>query len=588
MKLVLCIVLLVFTAPLCATNRLSDTEILAQLDEATASEARWILAEDSFVTGVVGFVPTWTRAATAYHRLLKVGDVHLFELLTRSDNSVVVAYGIQGVAQLAPKRIARLLTELAPRREPLRQQSGCIVSSTSPIELALYQLKLQNVRILDTELQAAWNAWLSSIKASGLHGEKFALQRFLVLGGDKLLSETLKAPEPACSVAKFLNALMQKDELGATLELVMALESSPLSRQLALEYLVELTVANENHIYFFETDAARQSAKRIEEPEIASLITLKRWELEQRWFLEGDYRWHTLAQGVFASHGQSRPFGSYPSRNKVKKLLDGDNDATKAEAQKALDSSLFEVTWDAPAADDLLARFVWLGAHFDWNDRNGRRKEVLKEVLDILERDGMDTAWTPNGPRPEALVRRVLDCSLPEHADIILACAVSLSGHTKLDDRYLSYLLMEGIGTDPARRLAAKGTKDLLPVFEVMIVDAEATPGYREVCANVLKAFRSLDPEFHGSYLKTRALWAKELVVSVASNPKTLPPPAPRELRSHDERIATLLDAVYEGKEHFTRDLPDDAVEHEPTDKDAETLETIFKRMQDALAKLDE
>lgn len=138
MRVCAVIALLLCLTPLAANERLTDEQILAKLDEATASEARWILRADFFATGAIGIDGHDTRGCIAYQRLLRTRDPGVFALLSRSNNDAAVCFGIEGVAELAPQTLSDLLAHVIGCVDVVPTGSGSIYGETGAASRLLH------------------------------------------------------------------------------------------------------------------------------------------------------------------------------------------------------------------------------------------------------------------------------------------------------------------------------------------------------------------------------------------------------------------------------------------------------------------
>ncbi|MCA8918696.1 MAG: hypothetical protein KDB32_06425 [Planctomycetes bacterium] len=165
MRLLATITLLAFLAPLTASDRLSDKEILAQVDEPTAAQLRWILSEDVFWREQPRFRSVPSLAA--YNRLVEFGPKAVFKLLARSESDVACMYGVSGLAACDTETLEALLPELASRREMVKYGYQRGMGTTSPaseaVSSAIFDAKFLDV----APIEAAWLAWMKAIVAQG-------------------------------------------------------------------------------------------------------------------------------------------------------------------------------------------------------------------------------------------------------------------------------------------------------------------------------------------------------------------------------------------------------------------------------------
>lgn len=144
---------------------LSAEEILASVSDATASELRFVLRAGSFADGGVGFDGATPRAATAFQRLVRTKDAATLELLCRCDDDVSAMYGLKGLAEVDPAKLAPLLPKFARRRERVYEASGCCGGDTSLAAEAMELARRDTVSAIYK--QACVTAWLEALHEQG-------------------------------------------------------------------------------------------------------------------------------------------------------------------------------------------------------------------------------------------------------------------------------------------------------------------------------------------------------------------------------------------------------------------------------------
>lgn len=169
----LAILIAILATPLFA-RQLSDTAVLAKLDDATASEVRWILETDFFTENGSGIAPTPNRSSIAYKRLLEAGSVDTFDLLVKAESVPAICYGICGVAELGPSRLDDLLPLLVTDDRVIAASETDIMGSTTPADKLMEKIAAQvryHERAYDAaKIQQAWRTWLENIGRGNLNG----------------------------------------------------------------------------------------------------------------------------------------------------------------------------------------------------------------------------------------------------------------------------------------------------------------------------------------------------------------------------------------------------------------------------------
>ncbi len=175
MRLLL-LVLISAALPL-AAQHLTNEQILSQLDDAAASEARWILNSWGFTEGGYGIACETTRATAAFKRLVAGKSTKAFELLAQSEHAPAVIHGLHGLSKLkaaTKERLLRILPAAIMHTAYVDTTEGCISNSEIPASMILellegYDLKDEEIlkvvflkllgRVIIDPWQGYWGGW---------------------------------------------------------------------------------------------------------------------------------------------------------------------------------------------------------------------------------------------------------------------------------------------------------------------------------------------------------------------------------------------------------------------------------------------
>lgn len=222
--------LLVLLAPSCLAQGLSNAEVLAAMDDASAAEARWILDSNFFAIGGIGIDGHETRPGIAFERLLRTKDARVFETLIDSRNGAAVCYGIAGLAELDPARLPALLPRLILRREAVAAASGCISSETTAIYEFAKQVERHVIEVDQSIVEAAWKHLMQHFSAcAATLGDGSAVDCIRTLLG--------RLPESGSPAFAYAQALAAGDECENSLRKLAAEQPDDLAGRLALQRL---------------------------------------------------------------------------------------------------------------------------------------------------------------------------------------------------------------------------------------------------------------------------------------------------------------------------------------------------------------
>ena len=206
-----------------------------------------------------------------------------------------------------------------------------------------------------------------------------------------------------------------------------------------------------------------------------------------------------------------------------------------------------------------------------------------------LEKDGAGLAWTPLGGRPELLAQRLAIATPAEGMPALLKVALRLSKRESASDRAVGYRLLRLAVTNENCTSEGEVAAEIASTLESMIAEADKSGATLKLLAwNTMGSLQSFDPESYGNFLGTAAKWRLDVIRRMVDSPGELPPQGLSDFMLPLKGDANeLLRGITYGREHFTRDVPEDAVEHRADDPDADSVETIYTRMQEAVAKLE-
>lgn len=571
--------LLVLLAPSCLAQGLSHAEVLAAMDDASAAEARWILDSNFLATGAVGIEGRMPRAAYAFERLVREGKAENFELLTKSANDVAVAYGIEGLEQLAPEKLPELLPQLVLRRRTFEEGSGCIGG-----ENCVAHMLLSAIEDMDrnrTVIGLAWKNYLAGLPdAGGSAADPAIVRNFKALLGDLPHAE----PAPACW--PYILAMFESD-LRATLRKTLADDPSGVAGRLALACLAGFESSRDATRLF--TQIWRRQPLR----EDAALDIQVHAAFWARRLADIKAR---IAAGKTLSMDEACPWQALTQKDWEWLCAQADPGAAEAARQlHANPITCWRLDTDAPTDPD--ARRIWLllAARECAKEAspNAERARVL--LLDLLQADAnalyspaliddvpleasLADVFTHEQLLPvavEALKSKEYPVTLAGAHIVAAFCEHERDWEDTLGESESTRIAVERLGT-----LCKSDSDDRVWDLRLSYITiATGLSGY-PVGGRGLADIQRQD-------------WARKLATRMVNDPRAMPVPirpvsdlgdtALHELA--EDRTAELLGGIYSGGSDF---LPVHEVPHRAKEEQLPTASMIYKRMQDALAKLDE
>lgn len=578
MKLVAAL-LLALLAPWVAAQGLSHSEVLAAMDDASAAEARWILASGFLATGAVGVDGHMPRAAYAFERLVREGKSENFELLTKSANDVAVAYGIKGLEQLAPEKLPELLPQLVLRRRMFEEGSGCIGG-----ENCVAHMLLSAIEDMDrnrTVIGSAWKSYLAGLPdAGGSAADPAIVRKFKAMLGDVPRAK----PAPACW--PYILAMFES-ELRPALRKTFADDPSGVAGRLALACLAGLESSR---------DATRLFTQIWRRQPLMDDATIDIQVHAAFWGRRLAETTASIAAGKALSMDEACPWQTLTQKDWEWLCAQADPGAAEAAKQlRANPITGWRLDTDAPSDPD--ARRIWLllaaRECAKEDSPNAKRAQVL--LLDLLEADA-NALYSPS------LIDEVpLEVYLAEvftHEQLLPVAAVALKSKAypvmlagahivaafcERESDWEDTLGHSKTGRVAVERLETRCNDDSDDrVWDLRLSYIAIT--------STLAGFRI---GARGVAIARKDDWARKLVQKLAGNPRAMPLPV--RLASGlddvafsefaDDRTAELLDGIYSGGAEF---LPVHEVPHRSKEEQLPTASMIYQRMQAALAKLDD
>ncbi|MCA8911909.1 MAG: hypothetical protein KDB82_09405 [Planctomycetes bacterium] len=553
---------------------LTDAQVLAGMDDACASEARWILATDRLSTGPDDQGGDMPRAAYAFERLIRQGNVGDFELLAQSDNDVAVAYGINGLERLAPEKLPALLESLVLRREPFPVDGASGAGRTCVASMLLTAIsELARNRAV---IGKAWLAYLYGLEDAG--GRTVDHEIVQAFAG---MIELPRIDPPPASWA-YAQAQDAYDDETALRRLVAA-DVKSVAARLALDSL------SDGEQPRVRPDVFANIWRRIHldaEGGIDMLIHARRWQRARSamrsriesgaWVeLRGDCPWQTM----------TAPDWEWLAAEK------DPNARTAAESLRG--NAIAGWRLDEKPPEDRTDRKIWVLFTLRECTREGSRNAPRAKLLmsDLLTKPGSTLP----------LCRAIIDGKpLEEHlADVVdakkllLLATSALASHQNSERLIGAQLLIVVLRSDvqkdmefgeynllfePARKLwSICQTLDDASVWDFRVLVLETADRI------------SLD----GQDLDVaKTDWVKELAKRMINDPRAMPVTAKLEA-FHTDRIydhlvsrsTEILRGVYEGRAEFLASF--EAPERKENERLPNAAE-IYKRMQEAAAKLDD
>ncbi|MCA8945400.1 MAG: hypothetical protein KDB29_04175 [Planctomycetes bacterium] len=560
---------------LCATAlhaQKTDSEILRAMDDATASEARWVLTANFGATGAIGFFGEYTRAGLAYRRLLRLGEETNFWQLAESNNDVCVYFAIQGLAKLAPARLPGLLSQLVLRRGKFERGSGCIVSTTCIAREVLDAvLKLKPERKLVIEALQRFASGLD--EAGGSWADAAIVRNFKEWLGD------LPVMQPAPKSWPYIVALQDKSTTPALRKLITAGAEATAGR-LALDFLACGETPNT------ETDLLTQVSSHKLESEDA-IVDL---QIHTHYWLRCEKALSTLLSDSKARVTLADCPWHSVTVNDWKWLLKHEDQRVRQSAASLQSNLITGWRLEPDLEGDPIKRKIWL----------------LFCLQHALGGDELATAQLESMKKDIPELLPAANIELEEQGCLAGRALVRL-----LDNETLAEVMMQAVqNTDCTNPLPA------LRVLAVISRDEDGNSrlfdwpgGIRatmkrlwELCGDAgrddiweLRVLtQTISQDLNDEEIKTAAAydlaWITELARAMVSNPRK----TPEELRYYgystvdvfdivDGRAVELLGSIYSGSEEF---LPDTEVPARPKEEASPSVQEIYRRMQFALTKL--
>ena len=580
MKTAAIALVIVILAPLAAAGHLSNEQVLARLDEAAAAEARWILAASECSTGASGVAGHYTRAATAYVRLLRTKDHQAFELLTHSESATVACYGVAGVSELAPQRLTDLLPHLITRREEVRYY-GTISFTTCPAGELLRSIDRMEAPPDKRMIGDAWRTFLGHLETTGATG----LDRSLIHYFQKLLDELTLAPAPAAlayalALADPAEGLAEgPDEWIGRLRAV-ATGDIQTSARLALQALA----AGETPL--LKTDLIGQVwARDLSTPDavfdlrvsaefwdrVAQGTNRPRFDEPAEWY---DCPWHSLTQRDWD-------------------WLSALDDPSVSESVKRLKANPIagwqvdaEIPQDADARRHAVLCLLAAGARDNGLQSQRARYQLLKALDDDPAAVSLNLPFNNMAGVGELMVK-VLG------ADAILSLAGKAAGS---DDRSTFIAGMNFLGCllehDPPATTRVTKLDHFPALLERLLKECESINA-PDLWTLRLLAFEFLDTAWtrarDAEIEQTMERWMVELANHLVNTPRAMPPTLDGQtlldwVDRHSSRAGAILWGIYNGDDFFR---PDGEYVVPPESELSPTPAIILRRMREAAALIE-
>lgn len=173
MRLLVTLILPTLCAISLSAQRLTNEQVLNQLDDAIASEARWVFTAKEFTVDGAGIISEKTRASVAYKRLLAEKSTKAFELLAQSEVATASVYGLHGLAKLGAatsKRLLQMLSACEIWVGDVLAIDGCFGFEESPT--GIYFGLLADCKLEDTSaIEESWQRCLQKMISDGSYSD---------------------------------------------------------------------------------------------------------------------------------------------------------------------------------------------------------------------------------------------------------------------------------------------------------------------------------------------------------------------------------------------------------------------------------
>lgn len=552
---------------------LSRQEILERVDDATASELRFVLNASFFSDDGIGFDGALTRSAIAYRRLLAMEKPEVFELLCRCTDDVPAFFGVWGLLRLDSKRLRPLLLRLVTRREPIQTMSGCVGLKQSIAQFVL-QWPFRKPRGDEFALRNAMaEAWVHAVK---VQGAKPTDQICAELCGNNLPALAFKRPFiPDDYVLDYIVSF-QFSDLDQQLRYCCSEAQNEKLRELFLDFLASRALS-ENPLSldfaavdWFQTDIRNRfrawlvvAAARVWQ-RLAPLDAVPSTRIHWNWF--ADSPWRNL---------QKEDWGIlelYP------------NDHVRAAAKYLRNHPLisFKPNQAAPATSH--ERRIWLFAGLEHALEAAKKGDAaeLEGTFSYLADHPTEFPFIVSGRSgiayyvPEAL-------ELPEAClESYLRWMLALCSSETPDVRTAAYRMCLAVSENRHGQLSKAAGESVEQILRHLEKDCQnPVVSVRWQARKLWLALHKGRNSLKEKRLETAENWARELAMSLVDNPRLTP--VGREFRHvAKERDAALLAGILEGCCHFVPDEEWDTKSEPETNSPDE----IFVRMKAALAKL--
>ncbi|MCC6149638.1 MAG: hypothetical protein IT461_05245 [Planctomycetes bacterium] len=538
----------------------SSDEILAAVDDATASELRFILAATCFADGGVGFSGETPRSTIAFHRLLKSKCTTALEALCYSESGVAALFGFKGLAQLNPDSLRYLLAKFAKRREPIMAMYGCINEETSLAAEVLEYALGTAARVDEHMKRGCARAWLHSVRDHGARQSDATCARRC----RSLAPELFRGSEPHIRYATLL-AEERESEMCA---IVSSEVANRRLRQLCTDYLALQHCRDSWNPARFDEDAvAWLEAGELPGKEWYVIVAARAWQLWAPPRLPFDHtfqrdedlqsKWRTLKPNqwrVLLAH--RNPLVIQAAQFLKRHPIAGGGDFN-----------------DPPP--DSSARKLWLMASL----AHAKTTSELKPVLEYLATNPADYPFVCRG---RAYAWHRVTCCEPECAKALGSWLKALLGHADLELRMAGFDMIRSLlNAEMPLHKAIFSTwnvnEDIDRALPLIDLCSDSTRWrYRARLLRLIDELRDAYPQYR-PLVKT---WHRELCFFLVSNPRALPVQVVSS--DDDERAIELLEGFLEGREHF---IPDSEWTNESEPDTSDPL-VLFSRMKAALAKL--
>jgi len=579
MRTLAAVLLCLCALPVFAQDKmLTNEQILAQADEATAAELRWILRCNFFAENAVGFDGEYLRQTTAYLRLLRAKDTVEFERLLLSNNDTAVCFGIAGLRELNAAKLLPHLPTLALRQATVTTGSGCIVGRTTVAAEALQAIRDTPRADTLAAVQLAWQAWLAHLAANPDTADYQCANAFR-----ELLGELVLPPAAGAEVEQALQFLaVLADDDTASLRKHALAPALPLLARLCMRELVRRGA--------YVADAIIQSVWLRELDGDEAALDLRIAVEQRRQICE-----HMLS--IEVEDGVSRsiesPFRAMTAAD-WQWLKEHDHSGIRQAAQALSEDPIVGWSIDKQPGTEAKARAIWMlcAIFAATSDRDPAAPRVcailakrLKSDPGLLDAAVLGLRW---GARP---VSTMLTGIVEPSRLLEVAKAAVLAPEP---GRYRAGLgLIVDLVQSSAKRAAVWRAEGMDVVrtrlFKEAAGDTSECWPTRSALLALSGALEDVDAAFAKSVEALRINWCATLARTLVGQPRTNPPEmhyftTTTAFEHLDDRAGVLCTALYEGGTHF---LPDDELEHvEAEEVDEPGLVELLKRMRTAAAKL--